>query len=251
MVDEGAAYALMGNHEFNAICWCTEDPNNPGDFLRSRFSAEWGAKNRKQHHAFLNEFETNAALHRETVEWFLALPLWFECEGLRVIHACWDEQAIETLSRTLGPSKKLSGDLVVDAGKQGTELNGAVERILKGQEIELPHGMYFLDGYGIRRNHVRRRWWDPNALTYRQAALLPESEACQLPDLPLPTSVAFPVNHDRLTLFGHYCFGDQPPILSNRFGCVDTCAAKGNRLTAYMWDGEEVLVAEKFASVPI
>lgn len=38
MVEEGAAHALMGNHEFNAICWSTEDPENPGDFVRSRFS---------------------------------------------------------------------------------------------------------------------------------------------------------------------------------------------------------------------
>jgi len=68
MVDECAAYALMGNHEFNAVCWFTRDPETPDDSLRSRFSTEWGAKNRKQHQAFLTEFEAHEDLHRETVE---------------------------------------------------------------------------------------------------------------------------------------------------------------------------------------
>lgn len=251
MVEEGAAQALMGNHEFNAICWFTRDPENPNDFLRSRFSADWGAKNRKQHQAFLSEFEVLEDLHRETVEWFLTLPLWFELQGLRVVHACWDGQAIATLAKLLGASKRLSAQWITEASKQGTELNAAVERVLKGQEIDLPEGTYFHDSYGIRRNQVRRRWWDPNAITYRRAALLPESEASQLPDDPLPLSVLFPVNHCRTTLFGHYCLNNSSPMLTSHFGCLDTCAAKGNRLTAYGWDGETVLDPAKFKSVPV
>jgi hypothetical protein len=251
MVDEGAAYALMGNHEFNAICWFTRDPETPDDFLRSRFSTEWGGKNRKQHQAFLTDFETHEDLHRETVEWFLTLPLWFESEGLRVVHACWDEQAIATLANWLGSSKRLAAQWITEASRQGTELNAAVERVLKGQEIGLPNGTYFHDAYGIRRNQVRRRWWDANAVTYRQAALLPEPQANQLPDDPLPVSAFFPVNYFRTTLFGHYCLTDCSPWLSSRFGCVDTCAAKGNKLTAYRWDGETTLDPAKFNSVPV
>lgn len=251
MVEEGAAQALMGNHEFNAICWFTRDPENPNDFLRSRFSADWGAKNRKQHQAFLSEFEVLEDLHRETVEWFLTLPLWFESQGLRAVHACWDGQAIAKLAKQLGPSKRLSAQWITVGSRQGTELNAAVERVLKGQEIDLPKGTYFHDSYGIQRTQVRRRWWDPNAITYRRAALLPESEASQLPDDPLPVSVLFPVNPCRTTLFGHYCLNDGSPMLTSHFGCLDTCAAKGGRLTAYRWDGESALDPAKFKSVPV
>jgi hypothetical protein len=251
MVDEGAATALLGNHEFNAICWFTRDPEIPGDFLRSRFSPEWGAKNRKQHQAFLSEFEANEALHRDTIEWFLTLPLWFESEGLRVVHACWDEQAIETLANRLGPSNSLAAQGIIEAGRDGSELNAAVERVLKGQEISLPKGTYFHDAYGIRRDQVRRRWWDASAVTYRTAALLPPSEANQLPDNQLPVSVLFPVNYSRTTLFGHYCMADSSPRLSSHFGCVDTCAARGKRLSAYRWDGETILDPAKFNSVPV
>lgn len=77
-MDDGAAVALMGNHELNAICWFTEDPDNSGDYLRSRFSVKHGAKNRKQRQAFLSEFEGHHQLHQSATEWFLTLPLWFE-----------------------------------------------------------------------------------------------------------------------------------------------------------------------------
>ena len=35
MVDHGGAHIVMGNHEFNAICYATPDPTKPGDFLRT------------------------------------------------------------------------------------------------------------------------------------------------------------------------------------------------------------------------
>ena len=251
MVENGAAHALLGNHEFNAICWFTTDPQCPDDFLRSRYSTEWGAKNRKQHQAFLAEFEADEALHRETIKWFLTLPLWFESQSLRVVHACWDEQAIAVLANRLGSSNSLTMRLIPEASREGTDLNAAVDRVLKGQEIALPYGAHFYDSYGIRRDHARRRWWDSTAVTYRRAALLPPSEADQLPDESLPVRLLFPVNYSMTTLFGHYCLNDSSPWLSDQFGCVDTCAAKGNRLTAYRWDGEATLDAAKFCSVPV
>jgi hypothetical protein len=53
MVDAGAALAVMGNHELNAIAWHTPDPNQPGEYLRPRNSPKWGESNRRQHAAFL------------------------------------------------------------------------------------------------------------------------------------------------------------------------------------------------------
>jgi hypothetical protein len=250
MVEEGAAHALMGNHEFNAICWFTPDPELCGDYLRSRNSAEWGALNRQQHAAFLTEFEKYPSLHSAAIEWFLTLPLWFEADGLRVIHACWDEGAIQTLTDILGSSKQLTSQLMPDAQREGTRLNQAVERILKGQEIALPEVAYFNDAGGIQRTNVRRRWWDGNALTYRTAALLTDADAAQLPQDRLPSELLFPVNLNRLTFFGHYCL-QSDPRLSAYMVCVDTCAAKGKRLTADRWDGEATVSANKFHSVAI
>jgi Calcineurin-like phosphoesterase len=74
MVDAGAALAVMGNHELNAIAWHTPDPRHPGQYLRSHDSAKWGEKNRKQHAAFLAEVEDAPSLHAEIIDWFLTPP---------------------------------------------------------------------------------------------------------------------------------------------------------------------------------
>ena len=50
MVDAGHALAVMGNHEFNAICYHTLHPES-ADPLRSR-----NTKNTDQHQAFLDEY---------------------------------------------------------------------------------------------------------------------------------------------------------------------------------------------------
>lgn len=60
MVEAGAALAVMGNHELNAIAWHTPDPRRPGEYLRPRHGAPWGGKNRKQHAAFLAEVEARS-----------------------------------------------------------------------------------------------------------------------------------------------------------------------------------------------
>src|SRR5450755_952272 len=57
MVDCGAAQAVMGNHELNAIAWHTLDPRQPGEYLRQHFSEKYGDKNRRQHAKFLAEVE--------------------------------------------------------------------------------------------------------------------------------------------------------------------------------------------------
>lgn len=48
MVEAGAALAVMGNHEFNAIAWASETPEGSGQYLRQHSD-----KNRDQHAAFL------------------------------------------------------------------------------------------------------------------------------------------------------------------------------------------------------
>ena len=50
MVESGTALSVMGNHEYNAVCFATEDPAAPGQYLRPHIS-----KNLKQHAAFLEQ----------------------------------------------------------------------------------------------------------------------------------------------------------------------------------------------------
>ena len=97
MVEDGAALAIMGNHELNAVAWHTPDPEQPGEFLRPRYCPRLGKKNRHQHAAFLAEVEHDAARHANVVDWFRTLPLWLDLPGIRVIHACWHQPYMEWL----------------------------------------------------------------------------------------------------------------------------------------------------------
>ena len=69
MIENGHAQAVMGNHEFNAIAWATEDSQNPGAFLRARTQ-----KNLRQHEAFLREVGADSRAHRKTIDWFKEIP---------------------------------------------------------------------------------------------------------------------------------------------------------------------------------
>ncbi len=98
MVETGYALCIMGNHEFNAINYATEDPSNPGECLRANrgHSGKCG-KNREQHAEFLEQVVEGSAAHKFWVEWFRTLPPFLDLDGIRVVHGCWDDQAIATL----------------------------------------------------------------------------------------------------------------------------------------------------------
>ena len=89
MVQSGNALAVMGNHEFNALAFHTLD--GEGGWLRPHTE-----KNTDQHQAFLDEYQDPDEL-KSVLDFFWSLPLWIELDGLRVVHACWDEQRLERL----------------------------------------------------------------------------------------------------------------------------------------------------------
>lgn len=83
----------MGSHEFNAITWFTADPDDAGTNLRRHSD-----KIRNQLRAFLAAYEGTDD-HPELIEWLRSLPLWLDQDGLRVVHARWDDKRIQTRVR--------------------------------------------------------------------------------------------------------------------------------------------------------
>ncbi len=65
MVKNGHAYAVMGNHEFNALAFHTL---HQGEYLRLHTP-----KNIQQHQAFLNEFESEPELKQQVLDFFFSL----------------------------------------------------------------------------------------------------------------------------------------------------------------------------------
>ena len=93
MVDAGTAFAIMGNHELNAIHFHTRHPET-GTFLRAQ-----SGNNLKQHKSFLRECPVGDAKTLEYITWMRSLPLFLELDGFRVVHACWDEDVIADLGK--------------------------------------------------------------------------------------------------------------------------------------------------------
>jgi hypothetical protein len=247
MIDQGTALSVMGNHEFNAITYFTDDPDAPGEFLR-----EHSPKNKKQHQAFLDAYQGSSD-YAELIEWFRTLPLWLDLQGLRVVHACWDNELMQDL-QVCFPSINdyLDDDLLVKASRKGGNEYEAVETLLKGKEVQLPQGHSFLEKDGHPRHAVRIRWFDSNVLTYQQAFLGPEKARSHIPEDPIGADHLLQYSHaDPPVFMGHYWLDGEPELLAPNIACLDySVAAKtGGKLVAYRWDGERELSASKFVSV--
>jgi hypothetical protein len=243
MLDAGTGLAVMGNHEFNAIAWYTPDPECDGEHLRRRTD-----RNRRQHCAFLDEAENDPALHREIVQWFLALPLWLDLPGLSVVHACWHPGYMAEIEEQLAPGRRLTPALVAAASRRDSMAHRVVEGLIKGLEVELPPGHGFSDKDGHHRKHARIRWWDPAALTYRQAGIVEPGAPGELPDTPMREGAPHGYDGDQPVFFGHYWMTGIPRPLAPRVACVDYSAGKGGPLVAYRWEGEPELAARNFVT---
>lgn len=254
MVDAGSAQAVMGNHEFNAIAWFLPDPCQPGEFLRTHHSAKYGDKNRRQHQAFLSAVE-GTPKHEECISWFLTLPLFLDLPELRLVHACWHSRALDYLRPLLTDDHRMKLETMILATREPDDESEkdtpdltvfkAVEAILKGVEVPLPAPHTFRDKDGHERDRVRVRWWDNQATSYRRAAMLPAEERAAFPEAPVPEHAL--VGHDGGTpvFVGHYWLTGTPAVLSDKVACLDYSVAKGGKLVAYRWDGEQTLDASK------
>jgi hypothetical protein len=244
MVDGGAALAILGNHEYNALAFWQKDPL--GGFLRPH--RPWHIL---QHQRTIEEFRT-PALYQEWLgwlEWLRTLPLLLELPGLRAVHACWDPRAVAYLRQQL-PDLRLTPDFMLQASRKHSAEYDAVETTLKGREVRLPGGVSFLDKDGHPRELMRVRWWQNPATAPSYAHYYLED----LPELhgqPVDFANLDPTYYQDETpvFFGHYWLRGTPQLLQPHAVCLDYSVAKGGQLVGYRWDGEQTLSAEKLVWV--
>jgi hypothetical protein len=246
MVDAGHALAVMGNHELNAIAYATKDPKDDG-YLRRH-----SEHNQSNHQAFLDALAGKPEKYAEVIDWFYQLPMWLEFDDLRIIHACWDQEAITRIKAEYGDTTYLSKSLLVASADPERWEFEALETLLKGKEIRLGNGHSYLDPSGIRRYKMRVRWWDATATTYRAAFMGPKTA---LPYISTDTIeedhlVNYPATEKPLVI-GHYWMRGTPEPLAPNIACVDySIAMSDGTLCAYRWDGEQILSADKYVTVP-
>ena len=246
MVERGTALTVMGNHEFDAIAFAT--PDRTGDGYLRRHSE----KNLRQHGIFLDAYADDAERYTETIAWFKTLPLWLDLGGIRVVHACWDQQWIDRISSYQDGSPLLSDALLHASCSGSTWQYQAVKTLLKGKELPLTEGASYPDKEGRLRHIMRVRWWDRDARTYRDAFMGPESALTHIPDDEIEGDHLIEYGHEEPPVFlGHYWLEGQPAPLAANIACLDYSVGKpGGSLTAYRWDGETVLQSDRFVAVP-
>ena len=232
MVDSDNAIALMGNHEYNALCFHFQETE--GGHLRKHL-----IRNIIQHYETLKQFQNRQREYEDYLEWFKTLPLYYEGDNFKAVHACWDNKNIEYLRKTL-QNDRLTDELIYQSVEIGSKLNIAIDQTLKGKEIKMPDDLYFTDKDGTIRNHIRIKWWeDPSLMTYKSISVLPIEN---LPDKPINLSklwsLDFYRSDDKSVYFGHYWLKGEPTIYRNNICCLDYSVANGGKLVAYRMEGE-------------
>lgn len=243
MVDSGNAIALMGNHEYNALCFHFQETE--GGHLRKHL-----IKNIIQHYETLKQFQNRQEEYEYYLEWFKTLPLYYETNTFRAVHACWDNKNIQLLRQTL-IDDRLTDDLIYQSVKKGTRLNEAIDQTLKGKEMKMPEGLSFIDKDGTKRSEIRIKWWeDPTEMTYKTISVEPignlPNQSVELSDL---GSLDFYQSSDKKVFFGHYWLKGEPSVYRDNICCLDYSVAKEGKLVAYKLDEENALNNKKLIYV--
>ena len=243
MVDNGSAIALMGNHEYNALCFHFQETD--GGHLRKHL-----IKNIIQHYQTLKQFQNRQDEYEGYLEWFKTLPLFYETEQFRAVHACWDDKTIAFLKTKL-IDHRLTDELIYESVQKETALHEAIEETLKGKEIKMPAGLDFKDKDGNLRTEIRIKWWeDPAEMSYREFSVeplknLPDTKV----DLTVLKSTDFYSKGNKPVFFGHYWLKGKPLLNRENVCCLDYSVAKEGYLVAYSFDEETKLVSENLKYV--
>ncbi|HKJ41974.1 MAG TPA: metallophosphoesterase, partial [Sunxiuqinia sp.] len=151
MVEAGNALAILGNHELNAMVYELKD--QAGKPFMKRL-----LKYRMPLNQTFEEFAHIPREYKSHIKWMRTLPMFLELDGIRVVHACWQDENIEMIRQNIqGP--KLKKSLLKKIGKNGSDLSRAFWRTCKGIDFKLPKDLLVYDEKGQAHKRFRTKWW--------------------------------------------------------------------------------------------
>jgi hypothetical protein len=247
MVEAGVALTVIGNHEYNAVAFHT--PAASGGWLRSRSNPHLF-----QHIDTLYQYKGRHREFEELLSWCRTLPFYLELPELRVAHAAWIPEDLELLSSVEPEGRALLYDRFLHrSAAEGTPENNAVEHILKGIEIDLPEGIFFVDKEGFRRARSRVAWWleARDELTVGEITFPPGITESSHPLREEDKLLLSGYTGDKPLFLGHYWLSGIPRPLTPQIACLDYSVAAGGKLVAYTYRGEPELREDHYLSVPV
>ncbi len=250
MVSAGQALCIMGNHEFNALAWST--PAAPGS--GRQFVREHNPRHARLIKETLQQFDAYPAEWQAFLDWFYELPLFIDAGRFRVVHACWDESLIEPL-RAQFADGCIDEHFVQAAAEYGSFANTVFDRLLRGTDMRLPHGMTLTSDDGFTRSHFRTKFWEEDPQTYGDIVFQPDALpelAAQMPLSEMQKTELLKYGADQPLLFvGHYWRSGKPAPIRSNLACLDYSAVLNGKLVAYRLDQESCLDADKFVWVDV
>ncbi len=236
MVKGGHALAVLGNHEINAIIFHLKDKqgvqlvNKPSKYFLSLFKT-------------INEYSSGSLTWKEDLKWMRSLPLYLDLGEIRIVHACWSEEAIKVADSIYEDGKISKKTFRTIYKKSGSEIAKSVWLLTKGVNLKMPGDLRVVNNKGVSPRSIRMRWWDKSEnVTFKQLSF--ESKFT-LPNYTVPPEIiseTYPYPDDAPPVFfGHYCRGNGPHLIKSNVCCVDSCVTDAGKLLAYRWDGEKVL----------
>jgi hypothetical protein len=206
MVDTGAALAVMGNHELNALAFHAADPFAPGEHLRRHNEAH-----SRQHAETIRQLSKREMA--SALDWFRTLPLWLDLDACRRDGPLFG--AVEALLK--------GKDARLPEGFSNTDKDGHVRQTAR---------MRWFD--------------DPAGHTIGSYALEGIACDAPLPQAVLDAASPYPKNDKPAFIGHYWMRGERPVLLTANIACLDWSIAKGGFLCAYRHDGETRLTADHF-----
>ncbi len=244
MVENGNALAVLGNHEINIIiAYLNDKKGNPliKPPLKSFIS---GLKT-------FNEFSNSPDEWQSHLRWLRTLPLFLELDGIRVVHACWSDHAVNYLKANLPPGKIKKEVFKKIYKNQTSELTKNIWLVTKGLQFRMPGDLKIISNKGVSPRSFRMRWWEePEGKTFEELSFESKFQlpAYTVPSEILPETFPYPENAP-VVFFGHYCRSHGPHIIKPNICCLDTCIAGSKTLLAYRWNGEKHLSEENLIKI--
>ena len=233
MVENEHALTVLGNHEYNFLCY--NSWAGSGEPLRPHTN-----KNRGQISHTLQSYHSYDRELEDDLTWFRSLPLFIELEDFRVVHAAWIPKDVEFI-RTNYPDNQLTDQLLFRSADNRTAEFKVIEHLLKGIETPLPIPLSYADNDGNRRIGIRLKWWqDSHGKTLREMAVRPPNGLDHQPFLGHEVKLGYEAEQ-KPVFFGHYCLSGEPGLIATNVCCLDFCIYRRARLVVYRWDGEQVL----------
>ncbi|WP_341305039.1 metallophosphoesterase [Pseudomonas sp. TMP25] len=250
MVAAGQALCIMGNHEFNALAWSTPAaPGSGGQFVR-----EHTPRHARLIKETLQQFEAYPSEWQAFLDWFYELPLFIDAGHFRVVHACWDDSLIHPL-RAQFADGCIDEHFIQAAAVYGSFANTALDRLLRGTDMRLPHGMTLTSDDGFTRAHFRTKFWEEDPQTYGDIVFQPDALPELAAQMPLSESqkiqlLKYPADQP-LLFVGHYWRSGEPAPIRSNLACLDYSAVLNGKLVAYRLDQETRLEPNKFIWVNV